>query len=436
MMRCLFIMLAAGLVVACGSSANRLPDAGRPDAARPDAGQPDAPPIDPPPDGPPPIDVDRDGVPAGEDCNDHDPALLQNLPYSFRDADGDDRTVAESGVVCSGLALPPGYLTVAGDPDCDDGDAAVFALLTGFADTDGDGFGDGIAMAFCTGGSLPAGFVAVDGDCAAGDAARWVERPYSFRDADGDGAAVPETGVVCSGNALPPGYLTSAPIGRPLDCDDGDPAVSIALTVFADGDGDGVGAGAGQLACTDGTAPPGFSLTSTDCDDGNPALFVSLVYTAVDFDADTFTIPSMGTRCTAGTLLPPFFATPHGFDCDDGNDRIWQLVTFVAIDEDNDGATVPASGQLCTDGTLPPPHHATPSGNDCNDHDATLTHFAVLYPDGDHDGIGAPPRQVHCLGATTPDGLVSRGYDEDDADPDVIETEELDDLLELIVLGD
>jgi hypothetical protein len=204
--------------------------------------------------------------------------------------------------------------------------------------------------------------------------------------------------------------------------------------VFADGDGDGIGAGPGQPACTDGSPPPGFSLTGTDCDDLDPAVFVSLVYTAVDFDADTFTIPAIGTRCTAGALLPPFFAAPHGNDCDDGNPAIWATLAFTAIDEDGDGATVPASGQLCTDGTLPPPFHATPSGNDCDDHDPALTHFAVLYPDGDHDGVGAPPRQVLCLGATAPDGLVSRGYDEDDANPDVIETDELDDLLELIVL--
>ncbi|HEY0987479.1 MAG TPA: hypothetical protein VGD80_10530 [Kofleriaceae bacterium] len=392
-------LLACGIVAACDSPADRPPDAGRPDAGwpdagrpdagqpdagQPDAGQPDAGQPDAPPDAPPPIDVDHDGVPVDVDCDDNDPDVWQNLAYSFRDADGDGRTVAASGVVCSGFVLPPGYSTVAGDPDCDDGNAAVFALLVGFADRDGDGFGDGIATPFCTAGTLPAGFVPIDGDCDADDPARWVNRPYSFRDADGDGAAVPETGQVCSGDALPPGYLTTAPVGRPLDCDDGNPAISIPLTVFADGDGDGIGAGAGQPACTDGSPPPGFSLTGTDCDDLDPAVFVSLVYTAVDFDADTFTIPAMGTRCTAGTLLPPFFAAPHG--------------------------------------------------NDCDDHDPALTHFAVLYPDGDHDGVGAPPRQVLCLGATTPDGLVSRGYDEDDADPHVIETDELDDLLELIVL--
>ncbi len=51
------------------------------------------------------------------------------------------------------------------------------------------------------------------------------------------------------------------------------------------------------------------------------------------------------------------------------------------------------------------------------------------------DGVGAPPRQVLCIGTTPPAGLVTGGYDEDDTDPTVIETEDFDDLLDLIVLG-
>jgi len=84
---------------------------------------------------------------------------------------------------------------------------------------------------------------------------------------------------------------------------------------------------------------------------------------------------------------------------------------------------------------LPPPFLATANGNDCNDADPTLAHFAVLYPDQDGAGVGAPPRQVLCIGTTPPAGLVTGGYDEDDTDPTVIETEDFDDLLDLIVLG-
>jgi len=40
-----------------------------------------------------------------------------------------------------------------------------------------------------------------------------------------------------------------------------------------------------------------------------------------------------------------------------------------------------------------------------------------------------------CIGTTPPAGLVAGGYDEDDTDPAVSETEDFDDLLDLMVLG-
>jgi hypothetical protein len=373
------------------------------------------------------------------------------------------------------------HQTTPGEPDCDDADPAVFTVVTGFFDADGDGFGEGLAMAFCTAGSLPAGFAATSGDCAPADPARWANLPYSFRDAGGDGAAIAQVGTVCSGAALPPSYLDAAPQGRPLDCDDANPAVSVALTSFADVDGDGFGAGPSQIACTAGSPPPGFATTGTDCDDNNNAVWASLMYTAVDFDGDGVTAPALGTRCTAGVLLPPYFAAPRGNDCDDTNAAIsvaltifadadldgfgagpgqlactngsppggfsttgtdcddgdaarWALLTYHAIDADGDGITVPASGQLCTNGTLPPPFLATANGNDCDDDDPTVTHLAVLYPDLDGDGVGAPPRQLLCIGTTIPEGFARGGYDDDDTDPAVIETEDSDDLLELLLL--
>lgn len=107
---------------------------------------------------------------------------------------------------------------------------------------------------------------------------------------------------------------------------------------------------------------------------------------------------------------------------------------YVAIDADGDGFTVPATGEVCTDGTLPPPYRAAAHGLDCDDADPLVAHVAVLYPDQDGDGVGAPPRQILCIGAQPPAGLVRRGYDEAAADPAVIETDE-DDEEELLVLG-
>jgi hypothetical protein len=435
--------IAAVLVglAACGFSPNTPADGPRLDAGRaPDARPPDAfpdapPPIDAMPDTPPAVDMDHDGHPADADCDDNDPAVWQNLAYSFRDADGDQHTVAASGTICTGGTLPPGYSTVAGEPDCDDADPAVFASVVGFFDGDGDTFGDGPAMPFCTAGSLPAHYVARDGDCAPDDATQWVDRPYNFRDADGDGAAIAQTGTVCSGDELPAGYFVTAPPGQPLDCDDTNRDVKFALTIFADVDGDLIGAGQGQLACTNGTPPPGFSTSGTDCDDTDPAVFISRVYTAVDFDGDTFTTPAMGTRCTAGTLLPPYFDTPNGDDCDDTNPSIWAALIYHGIDKDRDGFTLPQTGTVCTGGTLPPPFEASEHGLDCNDEDPSLIRYAVLYHDQDGDGVGAPPRQVLCLGPANPGGFVPGGYDEDDTDPTVIETDDFDELLDLIVLG-
>jgi hypothetical protein len=61
-----------------------------------------------------------------------------------------------------------------------------------------------------------------------------------------------------------------------------------------------------------------------------------------------------------------------------------------------------------------------------------LTGFAVLYADMDGDGVGAPPREILCLGATLPLGLTRGGYDDDDGDPAVIEAEE-DEVLEVLL---
>jgi hypothetical protein len=433
---CAALSTVVALVAACGSSAGTPQDGPpRPDATlSPDAALP--PPIDamgPLPDAPPPIDLDHDGHADDVDCDDNDPNVWQSLPYSYRDADGDGHTIAASGTICSGASLPAGYSTTPGELDCDDADPAAVTTVVGFLDADGDGVGDGALVTFCNAGVLPAGYAATGGDCAPADPARWINLPYSFRDADGDDAAIAETGTVCSGATLPAGYLPAAPAGRPLDCDDANPAISVALTVFADADHDGFGAGPGQTACTSGVPPAGFSTVGTDCDDVDGTAWMSLLYVAVDFDGDGFTTPSLGMRCTAGTLPPPYYAAPVGDDCDDTDAAHWALLTYQAIDGDGDGATVAAFGQLCTAGTLPPPFRASPSGHDCNDGDPTVTHFAVLYPDQDGDGVGAPPRQVLCLGAAIPAGLVPGGYDEDDTDPAVIETEDFDDLLDIIL---
>ena len=152
-----------------------------------------------------------------------------------------------------------------------------------------------------------------------------------------------------------------------------------------------------------------------------------LTYAAIDADGDGTTVPASGQVCTNGTLPPPYQAAVNGLDCDDADPTVDQLLTYAAIDADGDGFTVPASGQVCTDGTLPPPYQAAVNGLDCDDTDPMVDRLAMLYPDQDGDGVGAMPRQFLCIGATLPQGFARAGYDEDDGDPGVIESDE-DDL--------
>jgi hypothetical protein len=341
------------------------------------------------------LDEDRDGVGAGEplelctdgahepghadtdsDCAPADPAAWVVLAYGHRDADGDGATVPSSGFLCSGAALPPGYALAPTGADCDDGDPDRWQELAGHEDEDGDGVGAGAPQAFCTSGALPDGFASASGDCAPVDSTRWQVLAYAHRDADGDGHTTPESGTLCAGDALPPGFA-GQPAGN--DCNDGDPAVFIGLTVFADTDGDGVGAGAATQACTAGAVPAGFSAEAGDCAPGD-----------------------------AGA---------------------WQMLAYNHVDADGDGATVALAGQVCAGETLPDPFRTAASGNDCDDEDPALTRFVVLYPDQDGDGVGASPRAILCLGATLPANQSLHGYDPDDADPAITDDPEEDALV-------
>src|SRR3954469_2364879 len=105
------------------------------------------------------------------------------------------------------------------------------------------------------------------------DTTVWLSLVYTAVDRDDDHVTAPELGTRCTAGTLLPPYVAT-PNGN--DCNDDDPTVSVALTVFADGDHDGFGAGPGQLVCTNGSPPLGFSTNGTDCDDADPTLFALL----------------------------------------------------------------------------------------------------------------------------------------------------------------
>ncbi len=334
------------------------PDAG-PDAQLVDAAPAE---IDATADAGPP-DSDGDGVSDPSDCAPNDPARWQLLPYSFVDGDGDTYTIVQSGTVCAGATLPAGYASFGNGNDCDDTNPSAFTLASVFADADGDGVGAGTPSTMCIGANAPTGDALTGTDCAPSDSTAWQELPFTYRDADGDGYTVGLSGQVCAGLTLPVGYSSQS---NGDDCDDTNPAIYDALTVYADTDGDGVGAGSGTLVCTNGSTPAGDTLTDSDCASTDPTKWQTLTYGFVDRDGDGITAPETGTLCAGAALLPPYYATAHGNDCDDSS---------------------PA-----------------------------LTQWEIVYPDKDGDGAGGLPLQILCEGPvfTLPAGYSRYGDDEDD----------------------
>lgn len=101
-------------------------------------------------------------VPAADaDCNDADASRWTLLAFQSRDADGDAVSIAASGQVCSGTALPPGYGANApqGPQDCDDANQAVWRRMTVYRDRDGDGVGSGTGALQCIGKTPAAPYV-------------------------------------------------------------------------------------------------------------------------------------------------------------------------------------------------------------------------------------------------------------------------------------
>jgi hypothetical protein len=424
----------------------------------PDAGSPEQPPDE---------DRDDDGVPNAYDCAPDD-AERDRMADLFADADGDGHTVGGALSACVG-ASSLGYASEASaSDDCDDHDRAVWLALPAYVDADGDGEGEGEAQQLCTAGVRPHGFVAGGGDCAPGDRTRFRLHQYLYRDADGDLHTVEEQGSVCAGLEPPKGYA-QWPYGA--DCDDADPLVHTQLELYADPDHDGVGSSmswpvcagdtfagyaraSGDCAPEDGTAwqlhesvhrdadgdgatragttslcagvelPEGYALQASglDCDDEDATVWLSMTLFA-DADGDRFGAGAPRTLCGDG--VPPAGEVLDGSDCAPADALSWQLLTYRHVDHDGDRRTVPSYGQLCTGAALTAPYYAEPRANDCNDAQAALTHWMVLYPDGDGDGIGSLPYEVRCVGAALPEGFSRYGDDADDGDDAIGASDEL-----------
>ncbi len=327
-------------------------------------------------------DLDGDGAPASEDCDDTDPLIF---PGASETCDGIDND-------CDGRV--------------DDADVDLQGTSPWYADADGDGYGNEAYSTYAC--EAPDGHVADHTDCDDSDAAFHpgadesdctdpadynCDGSVGYADADGDGFAAC---VDCDDTVA-----TRSPLGTEVcdgadnDCDgtvDNDSAVD-AATWYADTDNDGYGdAGVTAIACN---APSGHVDNDSDCDDTNSAVHPGATEICdgvdndcsgdsdsdatdasswyLDYDADGFGGTSVGaTACSA----PPMHVADNT-DCDD-----------------MDATSYPGASEICDD-----------VDNDCDaltdEDDPDLVNAPTWYADSDADGYGDAALSAQACSAPT-----------------------------------
>lgn len=220
-----------------------------------------------------PPDADNDSFADSVDCAPQDARAWQVLTFASRDDDTDGFRANNGGQLCGGAALPVNRFAAAAalaDVDCDDASATRWALRHHEAvDTDRDGFAVAGAGDLCTGAALPAGYVAAlpataDLDCDDADAAKWRLHSYGSRDQDGDGWRVNTAGTLCGQNALPGNLHVAAVSAGYVDCDDADLLRWRLLGIYRDLDGDGTGSGTVVRQCIGASVPNGYAFAGYD----------------------------------------------------------------------------------------------------------------------------------------------------------------------------
>ncbi len=361
-------------------------------------------------------DLDNDGFPACEDCNDQAPTIHPGAPE-----------------ICGGP-----------DEDCDGSfdEPGAQGEQSWYRDVDGDGHGDPATGADSC--NQPSGFVADSSDCDDLNASAYpghpevcdsadndcdgsidddaTDRTLWFDDQDSDGFGDPidtvlaceapagfiDTGDDCD-DALPQTYPGAPELcdGLDNDCNDliDDDATGVG-TWYADDDDDGYGRDGAQV--TTCTPPPGYAGVGGDCNDGNAAIHPAAteVCDGADNDCDLDTDEPDASDAVAwhidadadgyGTSAADQVAcaAPAGFtdntdDCDDADNAVNPGATEVCDGIDND-----CSGEVDED-----------SASDA----------ATWHPDSDDDGYG--DGSIDAVACSAPAGHVSDGTDCDDADP-------------------
>jgi hypothetical protein len=395
-----------------------------------------------------PRDGDRDGFPAGEDCDDDDASVWPGAEEICDGKDGDcDGVTPEDEIDDDG----DGVHLCAGD--CDDDDASVFPGADEFCDgvdvdcgvePELDADLDGVRS--CAGDCDDAdpsvhpgaeeGCDGLDTDCVDGPAAGEI-------DADLDGFAP------CAGDcndwdvAVFPGQ-TEACNGLDDDCDTDVPADE------ADVDGDGV------RACTDcaDENPDIYPGAAELCDGLDGDCDGAVPQDEVDGDLDTFAPCALDCDDTAPTRYPAAPELCNGLDDDCDNvvpadefDGDGDLALACADCDDADATRYPGAAELCDglDGdcdTVVPDDELDGDGDtviacaDCDDGEATVYPGAgeicdrldndcsgtVPADEQDGEGDGMAPCEGDCddTDADTYDGAAEECFDAVDNDCDTV----------------